>query len=158
MNLFQKLFQFSWYKINDLRTMFWSIVFGSFGKKSRVFGRIIVYTPHNIVLGDRSTLNAGCILNAHALLNIGNDVHISSGVIINTGGLDYSKLKKDRAHFKSKVIIEDGVWIGSGAIINPGVKIGENSVVGAGAVVTKDVPSNVVVVGVPARVIKKLVV
>ncbi len=50
----------------------------------------------------------------------------------------------------------DNVWIGGGAIILPGVTIGENTVIGAGAVVTKDVGANVVAVGNPARVTRRL--
>lgn len=54
------------------------------------------------------------------------------------------------------IILERGAWVGDSAIVCKGVRIGENSIVGAGAVVTRDVPSNVVVAGNPARVVKKL--
>lgn len=53
-------------------------------------------------------------------------------------------------------MIGKNVWIGSNATILPGVTIGNNSVVAAGAVVTKDVPENTVVAGVPATVLKKV--
>lgn len=52
--------------------------------------------------------------------------------------------------------IKDNVWIGMGAVILKGVTIGENSVVAAGAIVTKDVPPNVVVAGNPAQIVKQL--
>jgi len=55
-----------------------------------------------------------------------------------------------------KVIIQQNAWIGAGASILPGVTIGENAVVAAGALVTKDVPANTVVGGVPAKVLKQL--
>ncbi|KAE8764841.1 maltose acetyltransferase domain-containing protein [Georgenia thermotolerans] len=54
------------------------------------------------------------------------------------------------------ITIGDNVWLGGGVIVCPGVKIGENTVVGAGAVVTKDLPANVVAVGNPAKVIRQL--
>lgn len=55
-----------------------------------------------------------------------------------------------------KVRLEKNVWIGAGAKILPGVTVGENSIVAAGAVVTKSVPKNSVVAGVPAKIIKKV--
>ncbi len=54
------------------------------------------------------------------------------------------------------IVLEKGVWVGDSAIICKGVRIGENSIVGAGAVVTKNVPANVIVAGNPARVVRKL--
>jgi acetyltransferase-like isoleucine patch superfamily enzyme len=54
------------------------------------------------------------------------------------------------------VVLKKGCWIGIGAVINPGITIGENAVVGANAVVTKDVPANTVVGGIPATIIKKI--
>ncbi|MBK7609142.1 MAG: hypothetical protein KA109_15705 [Saprospiraceae bacterium] len=54
------------------------------------------------------------------------------------------------------VIIKRNAWIGANATILPGLVIGENSVVAAGAVVTKDVPPNTIVAGVPAKIIKKI--
>jgi len=54
------------------------------------------------------------------------------------------------------IVLEKGVWIGDSAIVCKGVRIGENSIVGAGSVVRKNVPSNVVVAGNPARIVRKL--
>ncbi len=58
--------------------------------------------------------------------------------------------------FAKKIIIGNNVWIGGSTIICPGVKIGDNVTVGAGSVVTKDIPNNVIAVGNPCRVIKKI--
>lgn len=127
------------------------------GKSSRFLGRVQVYSPQNITIGNRSVLNEGCILNARDTISIGNDVHLSHNTIINTSGLNYQNFGKERTHNKAPVVIGDGVWLGSGVIVNPGVSVGENSVVGAGSVVTKDIPVNVVAVGVPAKVIKNIV-
>ena len=54
------------------------------------------------------------------------------------------------------ITLGDNVWLGGGVIVLPGVTIGDNTVVGAGSVVTKDLPANVVAVGNPARIIKKI--
>ena len=143
-------------RIQWLRNLKYQLIFKKLGDMTMITGPITVYSPENITIGSHSSINVGCLLNARDELVIGNNVHLSPYVIINTGGLDYHKKESERTHIKSRVAIRDGVWIGSGAIINPGVIIGENSVVGAGSVVTKDIPPNVVAVGVPARVLKEL--
>ena len=58
---------------------------------------------------------------------------------------------------KGAVIIEDNVWMGDKVSIMPGVRIGKGSVVAANAVVTRDVPDNTVVGGVPAKIIKQII-
>jgi len=141
---------------NKIRTKFYKSIFSSFGSRSRVLGRIKVYSPQNIFFGKHSTLNEGVLLNARTKLIIGDHVHISPYTIINTGGLDYTKKMEKRIHLAKEVKIEDGVWIGSGVIINPGVIIGKNSVIAAGSVVSKDIPKNVIVAGVPTKVIKNI--
>ena len=57
---------------------------------------------------------------------------------------------------KGPVIIKKNVWIGEGVVIMPNVTIGENSIIGANSVVTKDIPANCVVAGIPARIIKNI--
>ncbi len=151
-----KIFKFLNKTLNKIRTFYWRIFFGRLSSKSRVLGRVKVYSPENIFLGKFSSINEGVLLNAREKIKIGDYVHISPFCIINTGGLNYQLKKEKRKHIAKEIIIEDGVWIGSGAIINPGVKIGENSVIGAGAVVSKDIPANVIAVGVPAKIIKKI--
>ena len=58
--------------------------------------------------------------------------------------------------FSFPVILGNNVWIGSNVVINPGITIGDNSVIGAGSVVTKNIPPDVVAVGVPCRVIRNI--
>ena len=70
--------------------------------------------------------------------------------------LEVNKLNKFYKPLKKPVVIEDNVYIGTGAIILPGVTVHDMSVVAAGAVVTKDVASFTVVAGVPAKVVKNL--
>lgn len=90
------------------------------------------------------------------LLILGDRVTISPNVsLLCSSGLESSKLSKTFNKI-AKITIDDDVWIGSGAIILCGVHVHQSSVIGAGAVVTKDVPANTVVAGVPARPIKKI--
>ena len=88
---------------------------------------------------------------APQLISIGEHCRITPRVMILTH--DASLFNHTGRYRVAPVKIGDRVYIGYGAIIMPGVTIGADSIVGAGAVVTRDVPSNTVVVGVPARVL-----
>ncbi|WP_445474226.1 acyltransferase [Methanococcoides methylutens] len=89
-------------------------------------------------------------------LEIGNRVAISPNVsFLCSMHPENSRLSKIYGKIEP-IIVEDDVWIGAGAIVLAGVKIHKCSVIGAGAVVTKDVPENTVVVGVPAKLLKRV--
>lgn len=90
------------------------------------------------------------------MIEIGNDVQITHGVIILTHGYDWSVLKGvygDILGSCGKVTIGNNVFIGMNTIILKGVTIGDNVIIGAGSIVNRDVPDNCVVAGNPARVI-----
>lgn len=90
-------------------------------------------------------------------LFIGDRVAIAQRVTLVTGSSpSFSHLHQVYKSFGGKIVIEDDAWIGTGAIILPNVTVGRGAVVGAGAVVTKDVPPYTVVVGIPARPIKRI--
>lgn len=112
---------------------------------------------YNIFLGDNVYFNFnGTILDC-APVCIGNGVKLAPGVQIYTAGHPVDP--SDRAsclEFATSIRIEDNVWIGGSSILLPGICIGENTVIGAGSVVTKSIPSNVVAVGNPCRIIKKI--
>ncbi len=63
---------------------------------------------------------------------------------------------EEGVEFGTPITIGDNVWLGGGVIVCPGVSVGANSVIGAGSVVTKDIPADVVAVGNPCRIVKKL--
>lgn len=132
-------------------------LFGTFGEGAYIRGPIQVDYGFNIHWGDSSFANYGLIALDVAPIYIGNSVAIGPNVQLLT---PIHPLEVDirLAGWESAkpIWIEDNVWIGGGAIIMPGVRVGMNSVVGAGAVVTKDVPANVVVAGNPARIIKEI--
>lgn len=89
------------------------------------------------------------------LITIGNHVTITANVqfVTHDGGVWVFRLDDPAIDLFGEIVIEDNVFIGYGALVMPCVHIGSNCVVGAGSVVTKNVPSNVVVAGVPAKII-----
>lgn len=109
----------------------------------------------HIVLGERVFINADCFFVDLGGITIDDDALIAPRVTILSVNHDPDPVKR-RSVITAGVHIGRNAWIGAGATICPGVSIGENSVVGAGSVVTKDVPANVVVGGIPAKHIKDL--
>ncbi len=113
-------------------------------------------------IGSKVYVGQGLII-ADELEDTGHDVIIGDRVsigprvtIVTTSAPNDSRLKGIFGKTKGHVKIMDDAWIGTGAIILPGVTIGHMSVVGAGAVVTEDVPPKSMVVGVPAKVVRRI--
>lgn len=92
------------------------------------------------------------------LIEIGDDVTITQKVVFHThdGGVGVLRKKFPGINVFGKIKVGNNVFIGSNTIILPGVTIGNNVVIGAGSVVTKNVASNSVVAGVPAKFIKSI--
>lgn len=112
----------------------------------------------NIHVGDRFLANYNVTILDIAPVRMGNDVMIGPGTCIITVNHPLSpKGRRNHLGIAKPVTIGNDVWIGANCTILPGVTIGNNVVVAAGAVVTKDVPDNCVVGGVPARIIKEIV-
>ena len=90
------------------------------------------------------------------LIEIGSNVTITQNITFHThdGGVGLFRHEFPGINLFGKIKIGDNVFIGSNTIILPGVRIGNNVVIAAGSVITKDVPDNVIVAGVPAKVIK----
>ncbi|KAL0568917.1 hypothetical protein V5O48_013060 [Marasmius crinis-equi] len=111
----------------------------------------------NTIVGDGCFFNFGLTILDSSLVTIGNHVAIGPNVTIISVNHYTSPLSRLNMYgYAQPVTIEDNVWIGGCATILPGVTIGKGSTVGAGSVVTRDVPPFSVVVGCPARVIKKV--
>jgi acetyltransferase-like isoleucine patch superfamily enzyme len=112
-----------------------------------------------IVVGNNVAFNRGVHINAACggKIQIGNNSLIGPGVIMRTANHQYSRTDINiqvQGHIAADIIIEDDCWIGASAIILGGVHIGKGAVIGAASVVTKDIPSMAVAVGVPAKIIK----
>lgn len=110
----------------------------------------------NITFGENVFINAGCRFQDQGGITIGDNCLIGHNVVMAT--LNHELDPVNRANITpAPIVLERNVWIGANVTILPGVTIGENAVVAAGAVVTKDVPANTVVGGVPAKVIREIV-
>lgn len=130
---------------------------------SELFGREVdpsvrlfppFYTDYgqNIHLGRGVFINACCHFQDHGGVTLGDGCQIGHNVVFAT--LDHGLEPADRGTtYPAPIMLGRNVWVGSNATILRGVRIGDNAVVAAGAVVTKDVPAEVIVGGVPARII-----
>ena len=95
----------------------------------------------------------GCRFQDTGGITIGDGTLIGHGSTLTT--LNHSMDPDRRADMTpAPVVLGRKVWLGAGVIVVPGVHIGDGAVVGAGAVVTKDVPANAIVAGVPAKLIR----
>lgn len=114
-------------------------------------GDIICFRNSKLNLGS-GFCNSNIKIRCTNSITIGNNVAISHDVTIMDS--DAHNIDYDGYEMTKPIIIGNNVWIGSRVIILKGVRIGDGAIVAAGAVVTKDVPENSVVVGCPAKVIK----
>jgi len=142
---------------HDARRALLSELFVRLGEGSVVKPTLRCDYGFNIAIGERSFINFDCVLLDCNRITIGDEVQIAPGVHIYTAThpIDAAQ-RRSGAEFALPVVIGDGAWLGGGAIVCPGVSIGQNTVVGAGSVVTRDLPANVVAVGNPCRVVRRL--
>lgn len=113
------------------------------------------YTDYgqNIIIGKNVFLNTSCHFQDQGGITIGDGTQIGHNVVLAT--LNHCEDPARRSQtIPAPIVIGKNVWIGANATVTPGVTIGDNAIVAAGAVVTRDVPANTVVGGVPARVIR----
>ena len=108
-------------------------------------------------MGKRFTANFNVTILDGAPVTFGDYCMVGPGTLIATTGHPLTAQgRRERLAISKPITIGNDVWIGGNCTILGGVVIGDNVVVAAGAVVTKDVPSNCVVAGIPAKVIKQL--
>lgn len=112
---------------------------------------------YNITVGDNFYANHGCVILDVCSVTIGDNVLLAPYVQIYSATHPTNPVERlTGKEFAKPVSIGNNVWIGGGAIVCPGVRIGGHVTIGAGSVVTNDIPDDVVAVGNPARIIKKV--
>ena len=136
---------------NNLRPLEKEFFEGNLDETSFIATPFHIDFPNQMTIGKNVFANHSLTCMAIGGIAVGDGTMIGPHVIIATDNHD---LHDKRILICKSVAIGENVWIGAGAEILPGVHIGDNAVVGAGAVVTRDVPDNAVVAGVPARILK----
>jgi maltose O-acetyltransferase len=145
----------------------WKYVYKSYRTKYNIsdtflfngFG-IQLYGEGDIILGSNSYIGEGSNIQAYegTTVRIGDNCSISHQVRIYTFNNDANDVMNEvypRAKHKANVSIGNNCWIGATVFIKEGVSIGDNCVIGANSVVTKDIPSNSIAGGVPAKIIRQ---
>lgn len=112
---------------------------------------ILLFSGAKMKIGDGSYINCNCNIRCKESITIGEHCAISHGFTVMDS--DFHKLNGIKSI--KPVVIGNNVWIGTRVTVLKGVTIGDGAVIAAGAVVTKDVPANTMVAGVPAKVIKE---
>ena len=112
---------------------------------------------YNMAIGRNFYVNHGVTILDCNRIRIGHNCLIAPHVCISAAAHPVSATSRSRGdEYTAPISIGDNCWIGANATICPGIEIGDNVVIGAGAVVTKSVPDNVVIGGVPARILRRL--
>ena len=145
----------SYHEPEEVVRLFTELTGGPVGPGFCLFPPFYTDFGKNIRLGKRVFINAGCCFQDQGGIEIGDDCLIGHQVVLATLNHDFDPQKRGNMT-PAPIRLGRRVWIGAHATILPGVTIGDNAVVAAGAVVTKDLPPNAVVGGVPARVLKKI--
>lgn len=127
-------------------------------------GKDTIITPpfwcdygYNITVGDYFYSNHNMIITDGAKVTFGDHVFIAPNCCFTTAehAID-PEMRKVGVEIAKPITIGNNVWIGAGSTILAGIEIGDNSVIGAGSVVTKSIPSGVVAVGVPCKVLREI--
>ena len=123
------------------------------GSDVRLRMPVVVYAPEKLSIGSQGDIGEFVVLRANGGLTIGDRVLVAAHAVLTTRG--HPILPPRFGHtVDGPIVLEDDVWVGAAAVVLPGVTIGRGSIVGAGAVVTRDVPANTFVGGVPGRPIR----
>lgn len=130
---------------------------GKMGKETIITPPFWCDYGYNISVGDYFYSNHGMIITDGAKVTFGDHVFVAPNCVFTTAehAID-PELRKKGVEIAKPITIGNNVWIGANCTILAGVIIGDNSVIGAGSVVTKSIPENVVAVGVPCKVIRKI--
>lgn len=139
----------------EIRKLFGEIVEQEIDDEFGLFPPFYTDFGRNIHVGKRVFINSCCHFQDQGGIYIGDGCLIGHCVVLATLNHDHDPAKRQNLHH-APIRIGNGVWIGAHATVTAGVTIGDNAIIAAGAVVTKDVPANMIAGGVPAKLIKHI--
>ena len=139
---------------DEVRKRLGEIIGTEIDNSTTIFPSFYTNFGRSIQIGKNVFINHACSFLDIGGITIEDDVQI--GPRVNLTSENHPINPEDRKTLLlSPVVIKRNAWIGAGATILPGVTVGENAVVAAGAVVSRDVPMNTVVAGIPAKIVKQ---
>lgn len=132
-------------------------IVGSMGEHAAVVSPFWCDYGANIHLGENFYANHGLVILDGAPVTFGHDVYLAPNCVFSTAGHPFDTERRNLGlEYALPITVGDNVWLGMGVLVCPGVTIGSDVVIGAGSVVTKDIPSGVVAVGNPCRVLREI--
>jgi acetyltransferase-like isoleucine patch superfamily enzyme len=145
----------SYHEPEEIRALFSALIGKPLDETFMVFPPFYTDCGKNITIGKNVFINSGCHFQDQGGITIGDGALIGHNAVLAT--LNHGIKPEDRASlYPAPIVLGKNVWIGANATVTPGITIGDNAIIAAGAVVTKDVPVNTIVGGVPAEVIKTI--
>ena len=145
-----------YHPMDEIRELYSKLIGSDVDPIFRLFPPIYTDCGINTRVGRNVFINSGCCFQDQGGIEIGDDVLIGHMVVLATLNHELEPSRRESL-LPEPIRIGNRVWIGSHSTILPGVTVGDGAVVAAGAVVTRDVPPNTVVAGVPAKVVKTIV-
>ena len=146
-------FRFSLIPFNFWRRFLLRLFGAHIGAKVLIYPSVDIWAPWNLFIGDRSVVGPNVVLYNVDRIQIAEDVTVSQNSHLCTASHNIESISRELQH--APIVIKKGAWIFADVFLSMGVQIGEGAIVGARSVVAKSVEAQNVVVGNPARVIKK---
>ncbi len=143
----------AYHSMDEIRELFSQLSGKPVNPTLRIFPPLYTDFGKNIQVGKNVFINGGCHFQDQGGITLGDDCLIGHNVVFAT--LNHFIEPSERASLRpAPIVLGKNVWVGSCSTILQGVTIGDNAIIAAGSVVTKDVPANAIVGGVPARLIR----
>lgn len=145
----------SYHTPEEIRALFSALTGKQVDESFMMFPPFYTDCGQNITVGENVFINSCCNFQDQGGITIGDGSLIGHKAILAT--LNHGFAPEDRGSlYPAPIIIGKNVWVGASATLLPGITIGDNAIIAAGAVVTKSVPANTIVAGVPAKVVRML--